>query len=92
MAPTPFGIFYTPNITPDAKTGVGSWSADDFRRALHNGKANGGLLYPTFPYANFTKISRSDVSIIWATLLPPCPFKLKTNGTYLSASELRWLC
>ena len=25
-----FGIFYTPNITADAETGIGSWSDDDF--------------------------------------------------------------
>src|SRR5882757_421831 len=58
--PTPFGTFVTPNITPDA-TGLGSWSATDFWHALHSGyDKNGTLLYPTFPYTNFTKISRRD--------------------------------
>src|ERR1700761_762983 len=33
--PTPFGTFYSPNITPDARTGLGSWSAEDFWHALH---------------------------------------------------------
>src|SRR5688572_9370676 len=23
---TPFGVFYTPNLTPDKATGIGSWS------------------------------------------------------------------
>ncbi|MDX1482604.1 MAG: cytochrome C, partial [Woeseiaceae bacterium] len=23
---SPFGVFYSPNITPDAETGIGSWS------------------------------------------------------------------
>ncbi|RAZ47955.1 hypothetical protein DP175_07150 [Polynucleobacter paneuropaeus] len=27
---TPFGYLLTPNITPDKKTGIGSWSKDDF--------------------------------------------------------------
>ena len=27
---TPFGTIYSSNITPDPKTGIGSWSADDF--------------------------------------------------------------
>src|SRR4051794_11308564 len=28
--PTPFGTFFSPNITQDARYGIGSWSADDF--------------------------------------------------------------
>src|SRR5471032_2947276 len=54
---TPFGSVVTPNITSDRDTGIGSWSADDFWRALHNGKARDGrLLYPAFPYTDYTKI------------------------------------
>ncbi|NBX98818.1 MAG: cytochrome c, partial [Burkholderiaceae bacterium] len=34
---TPFGYMLSPNITPDVKTGIGSWSANDFYRALHDG-------------------------------------------------------
>src|SRR5262249_3618731 len=59
--PTPFGTFYSPNITPDVDTGIGAWTADDFWHALHNGYSRDGrLLYPTFPYTNYTKISRRD--------------------------------
>src|SRR3982074_2343512 len=39
---TPFGTLYTPNITPDAETGIGKWSPDDFWRALHEGKSKDG--------------------------------------------------
>ena len=31
---TPFGTFYTPNITPDTETGIGSWTDDAFVDAL----------------------------------------------------------
>ncbi len=31
---TPFGTFYSPNITPDKETGIGNWSEADFIRAL----------------------------------------------------------
>lgn len=59
--PTPFGDIYSPNITPDVATGIGSWSADDFWRALHNGKSkDGSFLYPAFPYPNYTKVTRAD--------------------------------
>src|ERR1700712_4254207 len=34
---TPFGTFFSPNITPDKATGIGNWSLADFRRALREG-------------------------------------------------------
>ena len=72
--PTPFGTFYSPNITPDTKQGLGTWSATDFWHALHNGYSkDGSLLYPTFPYTNYTRVSRSDSDAIYAYLrtIPP---------------------
>jgi len=72
--PTPFGTFYSPNITPDTKAGLGSWSATDFWHALHNGYSKDGtLLYPTFPYTNYTRISRSDSDAIYAYLRTIAP-------------------
>jgi mono/diheme cytochrome c family protein len=71
---TPFGTFHSPNITPDAATGIGAWSADDFWRALHDGRSrDGSLLYPSFPYTNFTKVARTDADDLFAYLrsLPP---------------------
>jgi mono/diheme cytochrome c family protein len=65
--PTPFGSIFAPNITPDAATGIGSWSADEFWRALHNGKSkDGSFLYPAFPYTNYTKVTRADSDAIFA--------------------------
>src|SRR5207244_2263017 len=31
--PTPFGTIYSTNITPDERTGIGTWSEEAFRRA-----------------------------------------------------------
>jgi len=67
--PTPFGTLYGPNITPDAQTGIGGWTPDDFWRALHNGKSRDGtLLYPAFPYPDYTHISRADADALYAYL------------------------
>ena len=67
--PTPFGSLYSPNITPDVASGIGSWSANDFWRALHNGKSKDGhFLYPAFPYPNYTKVSRADSDAMFAYL------------------------
>jgi mono/diheme cytochrome c family protein len=64
---TPFGAVYTSNITPDAATGIGSWSADAFYRAMHEGRsANGRLLTPAFPYANYTLVTRQDSDALYA--------------------------
>ncbi|HSV18736.1 MAG TPA: cytochrome c [Casimicrobiaceae bacterium] len=71
---TPFGRVMAPNITPDAATGIGAWSADDFWNALHNGiSRDGRLLYPAFPYPNYSKVSRADADALFAWLrsLPP---------------------
>ncbi|ANN75981.1 c-type cytochrome [Bordetella flabilis] len=72
--PTPFGTFYGPNITADAATGIGNWTADDFWRALHQGKGpSGTLLYPAFPYTEYTRITRADADALYAYLrsIPP---------------------
>jgi mono/diheme cytochrome c family protein len=72
--PTPFGTFYSPNITPDSGSGLGGWSATDFWHALHNGYSKDGtLLYPTFPYTNYTRISRADADAIYAYLRTVAP-------------------
>lgn len=66
---TPFGAIATPNITPDRASGIGAWSADDFWRALHNGKSRDGrLLYPAFPYPNYTRVTRTDADALYAYL------------------------
>lgn len=71
---TPFGTVYSSNITPDAATGIGDWSRDDFWRALHNGRSKDGrLLYPAFPYPNFTNVTRADADAMYAYLRTLAP-------------------
>jgi len=73
---TPFGSLVAPNITPDAQSGIGAWSADDFWHALHNGIAPGGrLLYPAFPYPNYTKVTRADSDAVYAYLRSLAPVR-----------------
>lgn len=71
---TPFGTLYAPNLTQDEATGIGRWNADDFWRAMHNGKSkDGSFLYPAFPYPNYTKVTRADSDALFAwfqTLAP----------------------
>jgi len=66
---TPFGTFYSPNITPDKKTGIGQWTEQQFLRALHRGVDDeGDNLYPVFPYTSYTRLTDADSKAIWAYL------------------------
>ena len=67
---TPFGTVYSTNLTPDARTGIGTWTSAHFWRALHNGRSKDGrLLYPAFPYPSYTQLTREDADAIFAYLL-----------------------
>ena len=82
--PTPFGIIYSTNITPDRVTGIGNWSEEDFYRAMHNGiRRDGKHLYPAFPYPWFTKVSQDDVSAIKAFLNTLTPVRQENKPTKL---------
>ncbi|GAB3039098.1 cytochrome c [Oleiagrimonas citrea] len=85
MIPTPFGVIYTANLTPDKATGLGDWSVDDFWRAMHLGRGRDGrLLYPAFPYPSYTKIRRADVEAMYAYLRTLKPVHSRTNPPELS--------
>lgn len=65
--PTPFGELYTTNITPDPETGIGTWTSEDFWRAMHDGRnKKGEFLYPAMPYTNYTKVTREDSDAMFA--------------------------
>jgi mono/diheme cytochrome c family protein len=83
---TDFGTIYSPNITPDAETGIGSWSDADFLRAVHEGIAKDGTrLYPAFPYASYTYLTDADVLAMKAYL-----FSLPAVKNTAPENTLRW--
>lgn len=66
---TPFGTYFSPNITPDKETGIGKWTDADFIRAMHDGiNPQGEPYFPVFPYLWFTKVSKEDLLAIKAYL------------------------
>ena len=83
---TPFGTFYSPNITPDAATGIGNWSDDEFVSAFWEGVSPEGEHYfPAFPFTSYTGVSREDLLAIKAYLfsLEPVSYESKEH-------ELAW--
>jgi mono/diheme cytochrome c family protein len=89
---TPFGYMLAPNITPDAATGIGLWSPDDFYRALHDGVNRAGEdMYPTMPYDFYTRITRSDSDAIYAYLRSRSPVNkvIEVNHLHFPFNQ-RW--
>ncbi|MBA2710644.1 MAG: c-type cytochrome [Tatlockia sp.] len=77
---TPFGTFYSPNITPDKETGIGNWTEKDFIRALKEGRDPQGRNYfPVFPYIYFSKITDEDAKALYAYFMSIPPVKLKNR-------------
>lgn len=66
---TPFGTFYSPNITADPDTGIGKWSEADFMRAMREGLSpKGEQYYPSFPYPSYTLLTDDDLRALWLYL------------------------
>ncbi len=66
---TPFGTMVAPNITPDAQTGIGAWTDEQFDAAVRRGRRrDGSRLYPAMPFTYYTRMSRDDVAAIRAYL------------------------
>jgi mono/diheme cytochrome c family protein len=82
---TPFGNFYSGNITPDAETGIGKWTERDLRRALRFGRSPSGRpYYPVFPYRSYTKLTNQDIHKIYIYLMSLQPVRKRNREPYLS--------
>ena len=87
---TPFGTFYTPNITSHKSAGIGAWITDDFRRALRHGVSpEGSDYYPAFPYTSYTRMLAEDARALHAYILS-LPASEQPNRAHELAWFLRW--
>jgi mono/diheme cytochrome c family protein len=82
--PTPFGVIYGTNITPDPQTGIGRWSLAAFDRALRQGvRRDGAHLYPAMPYDHFAGLSDGDVRALYAFLMTRRPVSATAPANHL---------
>lgn len=97
---TPYGTVITTNLTPDPVHGLGRWTADDFHRAMHEGRSRDGRrLVPAFPYTSFTQVAREDNDALFAWLrsLPAVPQANRPHelrfpyGTQAAITAWQWL-
>jgi mono/diheme cytochrome c family protein len=83
---SPFGTFVTPNISPDAKFGIGSWTELEFVNAMKRGTGrHGEHLYPAFPYSAYSLMKTSDVRDLFAYIKT-----LPAVGTGTAPHELKF--
>src|SRR5262249_34972134 len=64
---SPFGTFFTPNISPDRKDGIGDWSEANFVTAMWKGTApDGSHYYPAFPYRSYQHMKLAALRDLFA--------------------------
>jgi len=67
----PWGTSFAANLTPDA-TGIGSWSEEQFLRAMKEGKwkglENSRTLLPPMPWQSYGQMEDDDLKAIFAYL------------------------
>ncbi len=81
---SPYGTFYSSNITPDSETGIGAWSDGDFVDALRHGESpDGKTYYPVFPYASYSAMRRRDMLDIKAYLFAAAPVRQQNRAHQL---------
>jgi hypothetical protein len=66
------GVFVGPNITPDKKTGIGSWTPEQIVKAIQVGeRADGRILVPIMPWHAFATLTADDAMAIAAPKFDP---------------------
>ncbi len=86
-----FGMFYTPNITPDVETGIGGWTDGELVRAIREGVGkNGRKLFPLMPMATLHGLSDDDVLAIVAYIrsIPPVHNKVPPHDLTFATKAL----
>lgn len=62
-------VIYPPNLTPDAETGLGRWSADDMVKAIRTGmRPDGRQLIPVMPFPSYAALTDADAAALVAYL------------------------
>jgi alcohol dehydrogenase (quinone), cytochrome c subunit len=90
---SPLGVIYTTNITPDPETGIGTYTLEDFGRAVRHGVAKDGhRLYPAMPYPSYAKMTDEDIHALYDFFMKEVPPVVQRNRpdeipSYLS---FRW--
>lgn len=66
----PWGVSFTANLTPDEKTGIGSWTEDEFIATMRTGRhrGRGRQILPPMPWPNLAQATDEDLAALFAFL------------------------
>jgi hypothetical protein len=66
----PWGVSFTANLTPDAETGLGKWTARDFKATIRTGRhmGRGRAILPPMPIPVYKNFTDPDLEAIFAYL------------------------
>jgi mono/diheme cytochrome c family protein len=79
------GRVVSSNITPDVETGAGSWSDDDFYKAMTQGIGKDGrTLFPLMPYHRYREMSDEDLAALIVYVRSIAPVKNALPKTELA--------
>lgn len=85
----PWGTSFTANLTPH-DTGIGSWTEEQFMRAMREGKSKGmenaRPLLPPMPWQNYTNMKEEDLKAIFAYLKSIQPIDNAVPAAILAAA------
>ena len=77
------GVFHGPNLTPDAETGLGTWSTEQIATAITKGKRpDGRELAPIMPWHAFASLTAQDARAIAVYLKSLSPVSNKVPGPF----------
>jgi mono/diheme cytochrome c family protein len=77
------GVFYPPNLTPDAETGLGTWTEAEIIAAIQTGaRPDGRILAPIMPWRGLAALTPQDASAIAAYLKSLPAVKNKVPGPF----------
>lgn len=73
----PWGVSYSPNLTPDEETGIGAWDEQNFVLAMRTGQhlGAGRPILPPMPWQNLGALTDEDLKAIFAYLKSTKPIK-----------------
>lgn len=66
----PWGVSYTANLTPDPETGLGRWTAQNFKDTIRTGRrtGRGRQILPPMPYPVYRNLTDEDLEAVFAYL------------------------
>ncbi|MFA6262546.1 MAG: c-type cytochrome [Bacteroidia bacterium] len=84
----PWGVSFTANLTPDRETGLGEWTAKDFRATIRSGRhlGRGRAILPPMPIPVYNNFTDSDLDAIFAYLRTIPPVKNKVPEPWAPAA------